>query len=218
MSSVNLKKLTRQLRREAQGSPKKAAFLGLMVLLALYYWTPMVWGWIARGHGSGQMPSPGTVTKLDPPASGDGPPDQPAALTAAAACPHPWTQLDQWMRQDPRTTPAENLAGRRDPFAVKSRPAELPEDEAPGPLQVTPAGLRLELSSTVVGPRRRVAMIAGKAYQRGETIRIDRDGRWVEFELVEVGRRRIVLRREGELFELVIPEEKGSGRMYLSGS
>ena len=47
VETVKLDKLTKQLRRDIAANPKKAAALGLMVLVALYFWGPLVWSWFA---------------------------------------------------------------------------------------------------------------------------------------------------------------------------
>ena len=52
---MNLNKLARQLRREAMANPKKAAVLGLLLLVALYFWGPLVWGRVA-GDGASEKP------------------------------------------------------------------------------------------------------------------------------------------------------------------
>ena len=63
---MKLDKLARQLRRDVAASPKKAVALGLMVLVALYFWAPMVWKWIAPDQGKGKS----TVSVSDVPAGG----------------------------------------------------------------------------------------------------------------------------------------------------
>lgn len=222
-STVNLTKLTKQLRREARTNPKKAAVLGLLALAALYFWAPKLGGWVADDPKPNKPPVAGAT--LDPapvptPVPAVGPSPAQPAPTANAVSTHPWTRLDEWIRQDPRTTPTDQLLGGRDPFTFKAALMHVAEDE-PSKIDrpdLTPQDLRLELSSTVVGPRRRMARIAGQAYEEGETIQVNQDDQPVEFQLVEVHPRRIVLQREGALFELVIPQQQGAGRIRLSGT
>jgi hypothetical protein len=124
------------------------------------------------------------------------------------------------MTEDPMTAPASDLPAQPDPFRAGRLSAgqDMNQELEAGQTELTPASLHLELSSTMVGPRRRVALIAGKAYAEGDKVTVRQDDRPVVFELVEVHSRRIVLQREGMQFELVIPERKGSGRIELSGS
>ena len=216
--TVKLSKLARQLRREALASPKKAVVLGVLALLASYYWGPLVWGWISPSEESAEPTAAEAGADLDP---------GPWAAIASAQAPtptktrqHPWTQLDEWIRQDPTTTPVEDPAGWRDPFTVVSTGIEVDQDEEaqPDEPQVTPATLGVELSGTLVGPDRRVALIGGKAYREGQTIKVDQDDRPIEFELVEVHPQRIVLHLHGSRFDLAIPERRSTGLIEPSGN
>jgi hypothetical protein len=119
---VNLSKLARRLRREAVGSPKKAAVLALLAVVALYYWMPLVWGWIGKANGSGTA----AVAAATPPAAATNtPPAQPAATSPTAAKPAgaamTWQETLRAIEADPRTVPAALLGGR-DPF-VEEKPA-----------------------------------------------------------------------------------------------
>lgn len=194
--------------------------MGLLVAAALYFWAPLVKGWVVKGEMPANPPVSQADANLPPTAAEIGAAQTPLAFPAEAiACAHPWTQLDQWMTQDLTTTPASDLPGRRDPFratgatGVTDANEEAEREEA----KLTPANLHVEVSSTVVGPRRRVALIAGKAYAEGEKVTVRQDDRSVVFELVEVHPRRVVLQREGKQFEVVIPDRKGSGRIEMSG-
>ncbi len=214
---MNLSRLARQLRREAMANPKKAAVLGLLVLVALYYWGPLVWGWVAADEAAGPPP--------DAPAAGVASPGA-ANLATTEPTPqdgqtvtYPWTQLDEWIRQDPMTAPAEDVARWRDPFAFASTGPKAAEVEpAQGePSRLSPEGLGIELAGTLVGPRRRVALIGGKAYREGQTVKIDRNGQSLEFQLAEVHSQRIVLEREGRRFDLLIPKRNAAGGIGPAG-
>jgi hypothetical protein len=210
---MNPSKLARQLRREAKANPKKAALLGLLLLVAVYYWGPMVWGWVAADEATGSPPEAsigGDVAALD--ASAADTSERPTPEDESLVT-HPWTQLDEWMRRDPMTRPVEDVTRWHDPFAVATALSEAvePDGDEPETSLVSPENLGIELSGTLVGPRRRVALIGGKAYREGQRIRIDRDGQSIEFELAEVHSRRIVLGREGRQFDLLIPGRNAPG-------
>jgi hypothetical protein len=216
---VRLDKLAKRLRREAVAYPKKAAVLGLLVLVALYYWGPLVWRRASRGRSSGKPPASEANADLQPEAWADTASAQPQTPPPHKACSYPWTQLDEWMRQDLSTTPAEHPGDWRDPFAVASAGAggAGSEEKRPDPPQLTPESLGIELSGTLIGASRRVALVGGRAYSEGQTIVVNHHDRPIDFELVEVHSRRIVLGREGSRFEVVIPERKTAGRMKDSG-
>jgi hypothetical protein len=208
---MNLGKLVRQLRREASAHPKKAAVLGLLVVVALYYWGPLVWGWVAADEAAAPPPE-------GPPAAigastGEvavgviGTPPTPEAPKVSA---RPWTQVDEWMRQDPMTTPVEDVTDWHDPFAVATAQPEAvnPKVDRHKVPVARPEQMGIELSGTLVGPHRRVALIGGKAYREGQTVKTERGSPRIEFELAEVHSGRIVLTRKGHRFDLRIPAGK----------
>jgi hypothetical protein len=220
---VTLKKLARQLRREASRNPKKALVLGLLVVAAVYYWTPLVRRWLSEddlpptqavdGLAAGSLARP--VDDV----TADGPDPRVSGQVKTPS----WDKVICWMEQDPTTTPVADLGKDRDPFWVAERkPAELEggESEAeqrPGPAApaVTPEELGIQLSATVVGPRRRVAMIDGEAYSEGRRIVRTKDGRQFEFTLLEILPRHVVLEREDNRFLLEIPRRQWTRQIEL---
>ncbi|MHC4180828.1 MAG: hypothetical protein ACYSWU_25290, partial [Planctomycetota bacterium] len=120
-----------------------------------------------------------------------------------------------------QTSAVNPLLGRRDPFLISSTgsaAAELKDEPGETLLEATPENLGMVLSGIIVGPRRRVAQINGRSYRQGKTVRLVRDGQQIEFTLAAVYPRRIVLKRNGEQFELTIPAPVRSGRIELLGS
>jgi hypothetical protein len=227
---VNAKRFARKLRREVTASPKKAAVLGLLVLVALYFWGPLVWSWIARSE-SHARPAQAAAASEDARSVPSGPVPSPKlardrnATTHKNKPPpgHPWDELARWIEADPRMKPAGELSGSRDPFhavaqevAKRRKSEELKAAEAAAAM--TPEKLGLALSSTLIGPQRRLALISGRAYEQGRTVQGAKDGRQFAFTLSEVHPRRIVLTREGIRYELTIPPPASSGRLELYGS
>ena len=137
--TVNLEKLGKGLRREVATNPKKAALLGLAVIVAVYFWIPLVWGWIGKT----------TRTRLRRDGAA---PDGAATGSAAAAAAEPpakpakpdrpsWQQIIHWMHNDPQTMTAPSLTKTRDPFEPpKTEVAEKKpiEPTKPKPPTVTP--------------------------------------------------------------------------------
>ncbi len=206
---MSFNRIVRQLRREATGSPKKAAVLGLSAVVALWFWVPLVWGWISPEDTETEIAAATPVAEASsalPVATAPGPAVTPQQVQRPR---HTWQQLVRWMDNDPRTLAANFAAGVRDPFATPPsqlavvEPEDLPEDE-PEEVRpdVTPENLGMVLSSTIVGPRRRVARIDGVLYRPKDTVKLDRDGQQIEFKLAEIHPRRVVLDRDGNRFEL----------------
>ena len=204
---MSLNKLTKRLRREIRSSPKKAAALGLLLLVAVYYWVPLLTGMTAKKDQAvataAELPETGfpSVATARP-----GP--QPGAPAAGAAPSYAWEDLVRWSREDAATRPAETLVDRRDPFQpVRTAIAEVdgtPQEEATVQPLLTPEQLGMKLSGTVVGAGRKVAVIDGKAYAEGRSVQWFQDGQVIDFKLTEVHPQRIVLEQLGERFELEI--------------
>ncbi|MEN6404968.1 MAG: hypothetical protein ABFC77_00700, partial [Thermoguttaceae bacterium] len=163
---MNLEKLVKKLRREASVNPKKAVFLGIATLVAAYFWMPLVWGWIGKGNQNaavaGTVPHSAMMTDVGNVAQANGT-DRPS-----------WQQIVRAMHNDPRTMSAPTLTQARNPFEPSgSAAAEAAAvEKAKKQTAATPQSLGLVLTSTILGPQRRVARISGKTYSVGQTIEI----------------------------------------------
>ena len=219
---MNFSKWIKRLRREAAASPKKAAALGVIFIVALYFWAPLLKNWIAKsepseGSNAGSYGTDGGASvAVTPPGTA------PADPTQAKDPVYAWDQWIKRIEQDPRTKVARDLADRPDPFHRVPRPAveEVVVKKKPETVRVTatPASLAMQLTSTVVGSGPRLAVVNGKVYREGDTITVLKDSQKVEFKLAEVGVRRVVLLSQNERFELSLPARKRSGRVELSKS
>ena len=218
-AKLNTNKWIKRLRREATANPKKAAVLGLLLMVAAYYWYPLVAGWLAA-DGPGKKGAIAVAMPQQPPVLGN-------AATAAAPADNPvaqptwpWQVLRQWRTADERTVATTDLGLRRDPFQVaQARRMELAEKKQtpvaqPEPV-ITAASLGLQLSSTMVGPGRSLAIINGRTYQLGQILEWSKDGTSLALELAEVAPGRIVLRSEGQSLEVTIPQRPIAGRLEL---
>ena len=114
-----------------------------------------------------------------------------------------------------------NLYQQRDPFVtpntqiVQDNNQDRSETADPN---TTPQSLGMVLSSTIIGPHRRLARISRKTYKLGQIVRLDEDGRRIAFTLVEVHQGQVVMEREGKRFNLKIPSRVNSGQIELVGS
>jgi hypothetical protein len=214
---VNLQRLLRRFRRELAANPKKAAVLGIVTLVAIYFWAPLIWKWLP-----GQSKPPAVAA--------DGIAPQPSATLAVQTVGKPqsaagtpqvridWQQLVQWRSKDPNTVPVVPSDGQRDPFG-QHKPQQQPAAEAEqlkAAPQVTPQELGLTLTGTLIGPGCKVARINGRNFQEGQTIRAVKGAQTFDFTLVEVHARRVVLQRDSERFELAIKDPRQSHSIELS--
>jgi hypothetical protein len=219
---VNLGRIGRKLRREAAANPKKAVLLGVVAIAALYLWAPLVRGWIVADKAPAQ-----TMPDAPPPIAAAQPtetvPTNQAAANKTTPVQPSWQQVVQWMPKDPRTMIAPMLTQTRDPF--ESLPTEAAERKAEDKIKtkppvITPAAAGLVLTSTIIGPQRRVAQISGKTYTVGQVIEVakEKESPCATFKLIEVHPRRAILEAEGERFELTIPEPGKSGKIEFLGA
>lgn len=194
--------------------------MGLLAAVAVYFWTPLLRGWI-------QTDEPGTVPGASGPDGGVG---QPPFAGVAAAAERPavrqekstyrWPQLDEWMNGDPATRSAD-LSALRDPFqpvraAVSAE--ELAASATAAGSHVDPEQLGVKLTGTLFGSGRRVALIDGRAYREGELVELGPKDQPVEFELIRVNRGGIVLGFNDRQFDVAIPERERPGRLKLTSN
>ncbi|MEN6450447.1 MAG: type 4a pilus biogenesis protein PilO [Thermoguttaceae bacterium] len=210
---VNMEKFAKRLRREFAANPKKAAVLVLVTLVALYFWAPLVAGWLGKREkpaSAAALPTANLAATARPTTT--------AGATDSGRLPA-WEQVSTWMHDDPRTTAAA-LPNARDPFdrpkpsVAKNSVVAKPETR---PLTVSPTAAGLVLTGTVIGPQRRLAQIGGRTYAVGQTIQVakEKDSVAAAFKLTDVQARRAILRSGDQDFELTIPEPGRSGKIEL---
>jgi hypothetical protein len=191
----------RKLKREVLGSPKKAAALGLLCLVAIYYWAPLLSGWLKGAD----------VAVTEAPASESTPQQASSGAVTTAAAPAStyscsWKQVAECLdNSQQQAAPLASIA--RDPFQTIKRAMMQPDVvEAEAPAQaVAPQDVGLVLSSTMVGRRQSVALIGGAAYRVGDEVPGAADGE-ITFLLKSIHPRHIVLQRAGRQFELSLKE------------
>jgi hypothetical protein len=170
---VNLDKLAKQLRRDVAANPKKAAVLGLMALVALYFWGPLVWGWVNSGDGKNKAKAElANLILTDDPL-------EPADKAKARSKPKfHWEKVRPLLAQDPRMVSATFDEVWIDPFG---KPAHGEGEDARAldatnssaaavAAQNNPPDHGLTLTSVAIGPRRSAATISGERYYVGDEI------------------------------------------------
>jgi len=166
---VNLDKLAKQFRRDLAANPKKTAALGLMVVVALYCWGPLVWGWLNVGEGAKTHQAQLAHLILT-----DDPADTAKSRSKAR---FRWDKVRPLLAQDPRMVSATFDKVWIDPFG---RPATQNDDvgelqNSPGAISAAAAGtnpaeMGLTLTSVAIGSRRQAATISGERYFVGDEI------------------------------------------------
>jgi hypothetical protein len=205
---VKLEKLVKQIGRDATANPKKAALLGVMALLALYFWAPLLAGWIAPTKRKA-APTGNLALILT-----DDPVEATEKTKAAQGGNFRWEKVHQLMTSDPRMSSAEFDISWESPFAVAAALQEITEateakDEAIEKAaalskDISPEEAGLVASCVLIGPRRRTVMINGEVYGEQQTIVAPvKDGLvGLEFRLVSIGRKEITFEREGRTYSL----------------
>jgi hypothetical protein len=211
--------LAKKLQRETKANPGKAAALGVLLLVAGYFWAPLIKGFVFPAETA-----PAATATASAPAT-------PApALTPTVDAPkvlespvYDWQKYAQLLDDDVKMRSAVELPSPRDPFQSRQvDPHETAEvktaaqekaAEAP-PLEPRDAGL--VLSSTFVGPRKQIALIGGKPYHIGDRVRVQKDGIKASFKLVDVQPRLIVLERNGKQYELTITRGHSNTKEVLA--
>jgi len=231
---VNLGKIKKRLKKEAAGHPVKAGVLGVLCLVAVWFWLPLVWKWTAGSK------TPATADTAKESESPQVPGFSVMVAPVAAANKEPtvpdvsWKQLIQWMENDPRNKSAEldcedqgpvatllaewlrrspsDVEGR-DPFfrrrqlqpAGTEAAGNRKVSEAQGAPEISPDDAGAILTGIIAGPARGAAMISGRTYFEGEQVLLHKDGGSYMFQLDEVRPAGVVLIRNGIRYELNIP-------------
>jgi hypothetical protein len=168
-----------QLVKEAKASPVKAGALGLLCVVALWFWGPLVLKWL-RPEEEGVDPAAVAVASPTPGAAAT-----PAAANSPAAAVLDWRALQKLRASDPRVQALRLAEGMRDPFwkettgvaagadEVTNKPREEGDEASPMVVELNPvppeeAGLVLQ--GTLVSTRRKLATINGRTYEVGMVI------------------------------------------------
>jgi hypothetical protein len=223
--TVSIQDLKSQLHRELTANPKKAAILGLLLIVALYFWAPLVMGFFPKNKpAGGKAKALQVVAKVAARPS----PNESQSTTTNASEEHRWQKIQEWIMADPRMQSAVIVDERRNPFLNPTPEKTNVEDKKQQKLDpeqlimLTPDRLGMRLNSTIIGSRRRLAVINDRPYLLGEWVPAKTRGLAnqendqlagatgqpdIRFQLKIVASRKVTLEREGKRYELKLPDQ-----------
>lgn len=204
---MSLQTFKNQLWHEVKASWQKTAVLAVLLLIGLVFWLPplvrAVMGSPVKKAGATATPAVASTTvKVQAAVAADG---------SVKEAEFTWQQGEKQLRTDPLVRSVEVAAIHGDPFHLdrdQFPPPVLFEEEAPRDISLSNApqtdsrlGDKLVLKSTIVGLKRRAALINDKLYYEGRKIQVDGE----TYLLTAVYPRRVLLTQGETVFELVIP-------------
>jgi len=198
--------LIQKLRKEIAGNGKKAAILGLLLVVGLFVWIPQIGRLLSGSKEFAVSPAP-TTTPLPSAISADQQTSTSSSLT--------WQQLADNIDRNDFLHPVPPSSGIRSPFGEQPPEPEVEivniddpeplviEQPPPKPVQteLLPAPSQLVLKSTLQGKSTRGAVINGRYYREGETLESEQ----TSYTLSRVEPRRVILQSGDQFFELLIP-------------
>ena len=195
-------KLSKRLVAEFKRGGKKTIVLGLLVLVGLYFWVPMLW---KRGDAKPVQKSPTAATTQTKPAAPPPAAEQPAKSGRAPD----WKALRSRVESAAVTHPTDLDDLVRDPFDREWIRQKTPTAAAPktDPTPNADPIKRLACSSILLGPDYRAAIIGEHTYRVGEMVPRDEPSQY-QYLLKEVRDDRVLLERDGDIVELEIPKPR----------
>jgi hypothetical protein len=200
---MDISKLKRRFIREAKASPKKVAVLVVVTIVAAWKIAPLATGIFSGPTETASTAAPAPAATVT--AANRLPASSPTAVRPS------WRESAARISSDPLMRSAEPT-GAKDPFADLQEPdvasAQVEKADEPEP---TLSAAGLVLSSTVVGPSRRTALINGRIYAEGDLL--DLPGTPVA--VVAIRPRGALLESNGERLELTIAEQTASQKIQV---
>ena len=211
-----LQLLWKQLLHDLKASWKKTAVLGMLLLVGLYFWLPMLMDAFATDSRENSVASRVVLPQPSPSAAALSASSE-SAGEASETPTFDWQTASRAFGKDALLQPADGEEIRADAFRVDPRqfppPVVFAEAEAARPVvrkavresepaaaaQELPSGL--VLNSTIVSETRRAALINRRVYQEGSQLTYEGH----TYRLTAVEPRRVELRDGAGVFELKIP-------------
>lgn len=206
---MNIQKTANQLTKEIKRNPAKAAVLGGLLLVAIWFWYPLIQKWM--GSGSSGVASNSAENDLVIPQTASLPtPEEPVSTQKTlVAGKSDWQTIAQQISDDPWMEKGSLRNGTFDPFYPEQQSetilttTNVQADETPE-LDVAPETAGLAVSSVIVGGRVPIARINNQNYRVGDTIRATEAN--IRYTLVEVHSWGVLLKGAQRVHQLTIDE------------
>ena len=207
--------LLQTFRTEIAGNPRKTLILAILLLVGLSIWIPQ----IGRLTNRSQYALP--AAPVTPPAAetaGTSSPSTSASDSLRSSSLGTWQELVAGIEGEDSLKPVAPQADLVNPFrggkekeqsAVEIVPVIDPQPPVTAPVpaslppkkEILPAPADLVLKSTLQGKKSRGAVINDRFYREGETVEMDQ----ASYLVSRVEARRVILKRDEQLYELLIP-------------
>jgi len=216
---VSIERLKRQLGKELTANPKKSAALGLCLLVAAYFWIPLLMG----GSSTGSVKLTPSKTLTETMTTVQLATNQPSVDTANEIS---WQQIDDWIRTDPMMSTSAESVSDRNPFEsmliARDETEAEPAEGSPATTASHEDESRLVLTSTFTGGGRPTALIGGRTYRIGQRVDHISQGSQLSPEpglvVAEIHSRYVVLVRGGRKVELHLSDNSVGGVFVLQPS
>jgi hypothetical protein len=221
---MNKQGFGKQLQREIKANPVKAGVLALVLLVALWFWAPLVVGLF--GGGSKPKKPAVAAAPVAGQTGGTGMGVHPAGTASTTQQPKwnpSWREVKEWIGKNPRMAPATPIDSPRDPFRAVAPPASREQVKKPDVPKLDMENLGLELTGTLIGPRRSVAMINGRAYalvkstgserQAPLKFTLQQQDQTYEFTLISIAPGRVELRYQDQPITLLAKDKQVTQKM-----
>ncbi len=206
--AVNIQKTTNQLTKEIKRNPAKAAVLGGLLLVAIWFWYPLIQKWM--GSGSSSVVSNSKESDLViPQATALPTPEEPASHQQASPSKTDWRTIAQQISDDPWMKKGSLRNDTFDPFYPEQQAetvltsTDVQTDTTPE-LDVPPETAGLAVTSVIVGGRVPIARINSQNYRVGDTVRATDAN--IRYTLVEVHSWGVLLKGAQQVHQLPIDE------------
>ncbi|QDU75066.1 hypothetical protein Pan97_20870 [Bremerella volcania] len=208
IQTVNIQKSTTQLTKEIKRNPAKAAVLGGLLLVAIWFWYPLVQKWM--GSSSRSVANHSTESDLVKPQAVQLPIQEEASVTKPAPSGKTdWRSIATQISDDPWMKRGTLRQADFDPFFPEEQNKTIltstnVETDTVPELDVPPETVGLAVTSVIVGGRVPIARINNQNYRVGDTIRATDAN--VQYTLVEVHSWGVLLKGTQRVYQLTIDE------------
>jgi len=214
---VNIQKLSNQLTKEIKKNPAKAAVLGGLFLIAIWFWYPLIQKWFGGGSES-VATQPVEQDVVVPENSQPATTEVPAVAQGEPVGKTDWRTIAQQISDDPWMKQGTLRQTSFDPF-YPEEPAETvltsttADSEATPDLDVPPDTAGLAVTSVIVGGRVPIARINHQNYRLGDTVRATEAK--IKYTLVEVHSWGVLLKGTEQVHQLTIDETPAKANQRL---